>query len=451
MQRRIGARGTEWTEVGRPGESVAVAEPAVLEDLDERELVQDSTDREALAARLGEGPLTVYCGFDPTADSLHMGHLVPLLLLRRLQVAGHRPIALVGGATGLVGDPSGANDERPLLDAAEVDANVAAISRQLERLLDFEAGPTQATLVDNRSWTASIGVLEFLRDVGKHVTVNTMLGKESVRARVEGTQGISFTEFAYMLLQANDYRWLHEHHGCELQVGGSDQWGNITAGIDLIRRRAGAQVHGLTVPLVTRSDGTKFGKSAAGETLWLSPERTSPYRFYQYWMQVDDRDLGRFLRQLTFASEAETLEVVARHDQEPDRRHGQRVLARMVTELVHGPDAAAAAEAASGILFGSPLEEVGEDALSAIAAEVPTSSVRRAALDEGIPLVDLLVDAELVASRSEGRRALGEGSVYVNNQQVTDDAPVGVDRLLHGRYLLLRRGKRRYHLLECRR
>ncbi len=423
---------------------------AVLGDLDERGLVHDSTDRSALAARLDVGPLAAYCGFDPTSDSLHVGHLVPLLVLRRLQLAGHRPIALAGGATGMIGDPSGASAERPLLDGAEIDINVAAISRQLERFLDFEPGPTEATLVDNRTWTESMGVLDFLRDVGKYSTVNTMLAKESVRARVAGDQGISFTEFAYMLLQANDYMWLHERHGCELQVGGSDQWGNITAGIDLIRRRVGAQVHGLTVPLATRSDGTKFAKSGGGDTVWLSADLTPPYRFFQYWMQIDDRDIGRFLLQLTFLPVAEITDVVSEHGADPQRRDGQRVLAREMTALVHGPEAASAAEDASQVLFGSPLEEVSEQALSTLVGEVPSSRVGREALSGGVPVVDLLVDAGLVESRSEGRRALAEGSVYVNNRQVTGDEPtVGADRLLHGRYLLLRRGKRRYHLMEC--
>ncbi len=282
----------------RSGESLAVSSAAILDDLSARGLVHDSTDVDHLRARLEEGPLVVYAGFDPTGDSLHVGHLVPLLLLRRFQVFGHHPVALAGGATGMIGDPGGRSSERNLLDRATLDANTRAISAQLSRFLDFDADANPARLVDNRDWTTDLGVLEFLRDVGKHVTVNTMLAKESVRARVQSEHGISFTEFSYMLLQANDFRHLYDELGVELQVGGSDQWGNITAGIDLIRRTSGHHVHGLTVPLVTRSDGQKFGKST-GDAVWLDPRRTSPYAFFQYFVNTDDRDVERFLRQLT--------------------------------------------------------------------------------------------------------------------------------------------------------
>ena len=309
----------------------------ILDDLAARGLVHDSTDLDALAARLAEGPITLYSGFDPTADSLHVGNLVPLLLLRRFQDAGHRPIALAGGATGMIGDPGGRSEERNLLDDETLDVNLAAIRVQLAQFVDLDAG--RGLLVDNRTWTQPLGVLDFLRDVGKHMTVNAMLAKESVRARVESEDGISFTEFSYMLLQANDYAVLHGDHDCELQVGGSDQWGNITAGIDLIRRRTGDHVHGLTVPLVTRSDGTKFGKSVDG-SVWLSPSRTSPYAFYQYWINVDDRDVERFLLQLTLLSLDEVAGVVAEHASAPEQRTGQRRLAHEMTALVHGPEAA---------------------------------------------------------------------------------------------------------------
>ena len=299
--------------------------PAILDDLARRGLIHDSTDPDALAARLAEGPISVYCGFDPTADSLHIGHLVPLLLLRRFQDAGHRPIALAGGATGMVGDPSGRSEERNLLDDAALAHNVAAVADQLRAFLRFD-GDGSAVLVDNREWTAGVGVLEFLRDVGKHVTIGTMLAKESVRSRLAGDQGLSFTEFSYMLLQANDFAELHERHGCQLQVGGSDQWGNITAGIDLIRRRLGAPAHGLTVPLVTRSDGAKFGKTANG-TVWLDPARTLPYELHQYFMNVDDRDVERFLLQLTLLPVADIEAVMAEHAAGPEARVAQRRLA----------------------------------------------------------------------------------------------------------------------------
>ena len=288
---------------------------AVLDDLAARGLVQDHTDLTALRALLDDHPVRVYCGFDPTADSLHVGNLVPLLLLRRFQDFGHLPIVLAGGATGMIGDPGGRSTERNLLDAVTLRANVEAIKKQLRAFVDFE-GPDAAMLVDNRDWTEPMGVLDFLRDVGKYVTVNTMLAKESIRSRVEGDQGISYTEFSYMLLQANDFHELHLVHDCELQVGGSDQWGNITAGIELIRRRVGATVHGLTVPLVTRSDGEKFGKSVGG-AVWLDPEKTLPYEFHQFFVNTDDADVGRLLFQLTLVEPTEVAEVMAAHAESP--------------------------------------------------------------------------------------------------------------------------------------
>ncbi|MEL7210596.1 MAG: tyrosine--tRNA ligase, partial [Actinomycetota bacterium] len=311
--------------------------PDVLSDLEQRGLIQDHTDLDRLGERLASGPIRVYAGFDPTADSLHVGNLVPLLLLRRFQDHGHRPILLAGGATGMIGDPGGRSEERQLLDADQVAANVEAIKGQLRRFLDFDAGDRSAVLVDNRDWTEDLGVLDFLRDVGKHVTVGQMIAKESIRSRLESEHGISYTEFSYMLLQANDYWWLNENLDCELQVGGSDQWGNITAGVDLIRRRSGRTVHGLTVPLITRSDGTKFGKSHDG-AVWLDAERTSPYRFYQFFMQVDDADVDRFLRQLTLLPVEEIAGVVAEHLEAPHTRVGQRALADAFTTLVHGEE-----------------------------------------------------------------------------------------------------------------
>ncbi len=417
---------------------------SVLEELQSRGLVHDTTDRDLLARRLSDGPVGVYHGIDPTASSLHLGNLIGVLVLRRFQEAGHRPIALVGGATGMVGDPSGRSDERNLLDDGTLAANLAGIRAQLEALLDFDGG---AELVNNYDWTESLTLIEFLRDTGKHATVNQMAAKHSVRSRMESESGISFTEFTYMLLQAYDFWWLHTHHRCELQIGGSDQWGNITAGVDLIRRRSGAQAHGLTWPLLTRSDGAKFGKTAEG-AIWLDPERTSPYRFHQYFVQVPDDDVERSLLQFTLLPVAEVAEVAEAHRSDPGRREAQRVLADEVTSLVHGPTAAVAADQAGRILFGSPIENADEAALEAVAAEVPTSEVSLPP-DGYFELVELVASTGLASSKSDARRGLSEGSVYVNNQRVSGEEPtLPVDALLHGRYLLLRRGKRRYHLLK---
>jgi tyrosyl-tRNA synthetase len=419
----------------------------VLDDLEARGLVQDHTDREALAAALGDGPVVLYAGFDPTADSLHLGNLVPLLLLRRFQDFGHRPIVLAGGATGMVGDPGGRSEERNLLDPETLRANTEAIKVQLAQFLAFD-GDAAATLVDNRDWTEGVTLLEFLRDVGKHVTVNQMTAKDSVRNRLDSEHGISYTEFSYMLLQAHDYWWLHEHHGCVLQVGGSDQWGNITAGIDLIRRKAGDTVHGLTVPLMTRSDGAKFGKSQSG-SVWLDPARTSPYEFFQYAMQMEDADAERFLLQLTLLPVAEARAVADEHRRAPEQRLAQRTLARELTTLVHGEAAARGAEQASAVLFGGSLDDVDEAGFEVLAAEVPTTEVGPGELDEGLDIVDLLVRTDLATSKGDARRTIEQGGVYVAGEAVA-----GVDRkiaradLVGGRYVLLRRGKATYRLLR---
>ncbi len=412
----------------------------ILDDLLARGLIHDSTDTDLLRARLQEGAVVVYCGFDPTADSLHIGNLVPLLLLRRFQLFGHRPIALAGGATGMIGDPGGRTNERPLLDQATLDANRRSIALQLEHFLDFSEGPNQALVVDNRTWTEGVTVLDFLRDIGKHVTVNQMLAKESVKARVQSEHGISFTEFSYMLLQALDFLWLFENEGCELQVGGSDQWGNITAGIDLIRRRRGSTVHGLTVPLVTRADGTKFGKSE-GENVWLSSERTSPYRLFQYLMQVDDEDVGRFLLQMTVLPVGEVEAVVSAHAGAPHLREAQRRLAHEVTALVHGAEAADAAQEASEVLFGGGGLPSAQ-ALESLRGEIPTSE----GIAVPVGLVDLLSATGLVSSRSDARRGLGAGEIWVGGRQEGEDRELTVEDLVGGRFLLLRRGKKRYHL-----
>ncbi|MCY3631685.1 MAG: tyrosine--tRNA ligase [bacterium] len=420
----------------------------VLEELESRGLVQDTTDRDLLARRLSSGPISVYHGIDPTASSLHLGNLIGVLVLRRFQEAGHRPIALVGGATGMVGDPSGRSDERNLLDDNTLVVNLSGIRSQLENLLDLDG---EAQLVNNYDWTRDLTLIEFLRDTGKHATVNQMAAKHSVRSRMQSETGISFTEFTYMLLQAYDFWWLHTHHQCELQIGGSDQWGNITAGVDLIRRRSGAQAHGLTWPLLTRSDGAKFGKTAEG-AIWLDPNLTSTYRFHQYFVQTPDEDVERSLLQFTMLPVGEIIEAVEAHQRDPGRREAQSILANEVTSLVHGPGAAVAAEKAARILFGSPVEDIDEAALEAVAAEVPSSEIPDGGFDaaaDRFDLVELLASTGLAKSKGDARRGLSEGSVYVNNERVSgDETAVGVDRLLHGRYLLLRRGKRRYHLLR---
>ncbi len=417
----------------------------ILDDLAARGLVHDSTDMGELRSRLDEGPITLYGGFDPTADSLHVGHLVPLLLLRRFQLFGHRPIVLAGGATGMIGDPSGRSAERNLLDEATIDRNVAAIREQLAALVELGGSePSTGLLVDNREWTSPLSAIEFLRDVGKHVTVGTMLGKESVRSRISGSEGLSYTEFSYMLLQANDYRWLHDHEGCELQVGGSDQWGNITAGIDLVRRTSGAQVHGLTVPLITRADGAKFGKTADG-TVWLDAERTSPYRLYQYFVQVPDEDVERFLLQLTFLAPEEVAELLATHGREPEKRSAQRRLAFEVTSLVHGARAAEDAEKASSG-FNASSSEMSEDQLAALAEEIPTARASSADLAAGMTLVDLVVASGAAASKSEARRLISGGGVMLNDVRESADRDIDTADLLHGRFLLLRKGKRARYL-----
>ena len=416
----------------------------ILEDLSARGLIHDTTAIDALRDRLGQGPVAVYAGFDPTADSLHVGNLVPLLLLRRFQLFGHQPVALAGGATGMIGDPGGRSSERNLLDAATLDANLAAIKPQLEMLLDFTPGATQARLVDNRDWTAPLGVLDFLRDVGKHVTVNTMLAKDSVKSRVESDAGISFTEFSYMLLQANDYHHLFNELKVELQVGGSDQWGNITAGIDLIRRTEGAHVHGLTVPLVTRADGQKFGKSVDG-AVWLSPDRTTPYAFFQYFMNVDDRDVERFLLQMTLVPLAEIASAMAEHTADPGQRRAQQLLARSVTALVHGEaEADRAAGASQG--FTRSAEELTAADWVDLASSLPTLPVSSA--DIGRDLVEFLADHGALASRSEGRRLVAQSGLSLNDVAVTEGQLLASEDFSADGYAMARRGKKHRFVLQ---
>ncbi len=412
---------------------------SILDDLDARGLIQDTTDRAELAAMLAAGPMTLYHGIDPSADSLHIGNFVGVLMLRRFQDAGHRPIVLVGGATGMIGDPGGRSEERNLLDEETLAHNLAGIRSQLERLVDLE----RAELVNNLDWTRDVSVLDFLRNVGKHATVNQMVAKESVRSRMDGEHGISYTEFSYMLLQAFDYWWLFREHDCRLQIGGSDQWGNITAGVDLIRRREGAAAHALTWPLITRSDGEKYGKSVEGG-VWLDPGRTLPYEFHQYWRRVDDRDLGRFLLQLTLLEPGQVAEVVADHEQHPERRLGQQRLADEVTTLVHGREAVQQANLAAEGMFGEG--ELTADVLEALRGIVPETLVGADTLEGEDAIVALLAVTELTASRGEAKRLLSQGGVSLNRRRV-DEGAIPADALIGGRYLLLQRGKRQRHLV----
>jgi tyrosyl-tRNA synthetase len=422
---------------------------SVYEDLRWRGLLNDATESDQLQARLAAGSITLYCGFDPTADSLHVGNLVPLLGLRRFQLAGHKPIALAGGATGLIGDPSGKAAERQLLTREGLDANIAGVKEQLRRLLDFGAAANAARLLDNADWTLPVSFLDFLRDIGKHFSVNMMVNKESVRARMEDREsGISYTEFSYMLLQAYDFYVLRRDHDCELQIGGSDQWGNITAGIDLTRKKLGAQVFGLTLPLITNADGTKFGKTEKG-AVWLDTRKTSVYRFYQFWIRTDDRDVVRYLKYFTFLSREEIEALEQQHQQKPEARAAHKALAKAVTDLVHGANATAEAMRASEILFGGGLEGISELTFKDIVNEAPSKDIARASLEAtGQPLVELLVQTALCASKGQARKDIEGGGIYLNNtrEQAFQRQITSAD-LLFGRYLLLRKGKRNYVVL----
>ncbi len=420
----------------------------LLGDLEARGLIHDTTDRQALADRLAEGPVTVYYGVDPTAPSLHIGNLIGLLTLKRFQMAGHKPLPLAGGATGMIGDPSGKSAERNLLDDDALAQNLAGIVPLLRQFIDFEDVPNPAKLLDNRAWTVSTSLLDFLRDVGKYVTVNHMVAKESVRNRMEGDDGISFTEFSYMLLQANDFLWLYEHEGCEMQIGGSDQWGNISLGVDLIRRRTGQRAHALTWPLLLQKDGTKYGKTASGETIWLGSKLMSPYRFYQAWIQAEDDELRKLLLWLTFLSVEEVDGVVEDHRSAPEKRAGQRLLANELTSLVHGGDAAAAATEASEAVFGGSVAALRAETFQMLADEIPTLEAQRSRLDESDNLIPLLVDAGVAGSRSEAGRLLKQRGISLNDVKVAPDAVVDDSRLLHDRFCVVRKGKKSVYLLD---
>jgi tyrosyl-tRNA synthetase len=435
------------TDANRPGpEDLPTVAPVedVLTDLDWRGLIALSTDREALARDLAAGPVTLYCGFDPTGDSLHLGSLVPLFALRRFQLAGHRPIALAGGATGFIGDPSGRSAERQLQTAEVVAARVQVLRQQFQRFLDFSEGPTSALVVDNLDWTKDLSVIDFLRDVGKHFPVNQMLARESVSARLE-SGGLSFTEFSYQLLQSLDFVELFRRHGCTLQVGATDQWGNITAGLDYLRRVEQGQAHALTFPLITDASGQKIGKSTGGGNVWLDAAMTSPYGLWQALLNVEDADVGSYLRLLTFVGRAEVEALEAATAERPQARAAQRRLADEVLVLVHGAEELRRVHAASEALFGSgELSELDEPTLRAALAEAPSLQVAGPC-----PTVVELLSDGLAISRSDARRAVKEGGAYLNNARVTDEAAVPLEGdWLHGRFLVLRRGKRSMLVVE---
>jgi tyrosyl-tRNA synthetase len=425
---------------------------SILDELQWRGLMADCTDREELAKRISASPVTLYCGFDPTADSLHAGNLVPLLALRRFQLQGHHPIALAGGATGSIGDPSGKTQERQLLTREVLAHNISRVKEQLKRLLDFDTKSNPARLLDNATWTAPVGYLDFLRDIGKHFSVNQMVAKESVRARMEDREvGISYTEFSYMLLQAFDFYVLCRDCNCELQIGGSDQWGNITAGIDLTRKKLGKSVFGLTLPLITNADGSKFGKTVAG-AVWLDSKKTSVYRFYQFWINTDDRDVIRYLKFFTFLSREEIEALDKKHTANPGPREAHKALAKAVTDLIHGASATTEAIRASEILFGGDLQGISETTFNDIVGEVPTQSISAGPTlaGGGFLILDLLVIAGLCPSKGQARKDIEGGGVYINNiRETNSQRAVTTSDLLFGKHLLLRKGKKNYVVITA--
>ncbi|MEO2045375.1 MAG: tyrosine--tRNA ligase [Pirellulales bacterium] len=426
-----------------------------LADLRWRGLIHQTTNDAGMEAWLNEKPRTVYAGFDPTADSLHIGSLLGLIVLRRFQQAGHKPIALVGGATGMIGDPSGKSDERKLLSPEDLERNVEGLRSQMSTFLDFSPGPQAAHLVNNLDWTGPWSYLQFLRDVGKNFPVNVMLAKESVKSRLGRSDsdqggGMSYTEFSYMLLQAYDFVHLYDTYGCELQAGGSDQWGNITAGIDLARRMRGVGLHGLTWPLLTKSDGTKMGKTASG-AVWLAADRTSPYQFYQYWINTSDDDVGNCLRMLTELSRTEIEELEAARNAAAGKRESQRRLAEELTQLVHGERGLAAAQKATDIFFGAEISDLDDQQLGEIFSDVPSRQLPRLRLtdDDGLPILDALVEAGLSKSKGEARRTVQQGGAYINNRRVRGiDAKLTADQLASETVIVLRSGKKKYALLR---
>lgn len=418
----------------------------VFEEFEWRGMVSEKTEgaREALAA----GPVTAYIGFDPTASSLHVGSLLTVMGLARLQRFGHTPIAIVGGGTGMIGDPSGKSQERNLLSSEQVDANVLGIRAQLERFLDFAAAPNAARIVNNADWLGAIDVLSFLRDVGKHFTVNYMLQKDSVSRRIESEDGISYTEFSYLILQSYDFLQLFDRYQCTFQMGGSDQWGNITAGTDLIRKVRGQKAHGLVWPLLKTSSGTKFGKTEAG-TVWLDPERTSPFRFYQFWLNTDDGDVIGHLKLFTWLDRATIDALEQAVTDAPESREAQRTLAREVTTMVHGADALARAERGSAVLFGGPLADAAVEDVLMVFADVPAVTLPRSAFEAGIAATQLAVTAGVAASKGEAARLIKQGGLSVNDRKLTDERGViTLDQAFGGQLFVIRKGRRQTHVVR---
>lgn len=423
---------------------------ALLDELERRGLIAEVTHRDELAKLLASQVVPVYAGYDPTSSSLHIGNLVPTILLKRFQLAGHRPIILVGGATGMIGDPSGKSDERNLLDDATLATNLAGIRAQLSRLLEFDDSATGAAMTNNADWMRGIGYLEFLRDTGKHLTINYMMAKDSVKTRLEGDSGISYTEFSYMLLQAFDFVQLSRSHGCRLQVGGSDQYGNITAGVELSHKLRGPQLFGLVAPLLLDASGQKMGKTASGERIWLDPARTRPYEFYQYWFNVSDDDVPRFLRMFSLRSLDEIEQLLREHDADRPRRLAQAELARGLTRWVHGDSAVLGIEAANRAVFGDgSLKDLTPAELEALCQILPRLDVPRAELAAGLPLLDLLART-VTDSKGAARRLISQGGAYVNGTQIkSTEHTLSLSDLATADLLLLRSGKRNYHLVRA--
>ncbi|MFC4556717.1 tyrosine--tRNA ligase [Virgibacillus kekensis] len=419
----------------------------ILKDLEKRNLIQQTTDREGLEKHLAENQVTLYCGFDPTADSLHIGHLLPITMLKRFQKAGHRPIALIGGGTGMIGDPSGRSDERSLNEANVVKGYSDRIKEQLAKLLNFDTGSNAAVARNNHDWLASMTVIDFLRDAGKHFGINYMLGKESVSARIE--QGISYTEFSYMILQSLDFLKLYEQENCTLQIGGSDQWGNITAGMELIRRSREdvgeeAKAYGLTVPLITKADGTKFGKTAGG-AVWLDPVKTTPYEFYQFWINTDDRDVMKFLYYFTFLDQEELDQLQDEVDTRPENRVAQKRLAEEMTRTVHSQEALEQAQKITASLFSGDLKDLSGNDIEQGFRDVPTYETTK----EDIGLIDLLVNASISSSKRQAREDIKNGAIYINGERQQDlQYNVGSDDRIEDRFTIIRRGKKKYFLIR---
>ncbi len=421
----------------------------IFDEFKWRGLLFDHT--EGVRDLVNEQKITVYNGFDPTGDSLHIGHLVPMMGLARWQRFGHVPIAVAGGGTAMIGDPSGKSAERNLLTHEEIEHNLNSIKGQLAGLLDFEVKSNPAIIVNNYDWLSELSLMAFLRDIGKHFTLNYMLAKDSVKSRLEREgEGISYTEFSYMLMQSYDFLHLFDNYNCLVQAGGSDQWGNITAGIELIRRMRGAKVDGVAYPLITNASGSKFGKTAGGDNAWLDPQRTSPYRFYQFWLNTDDADVINYLKYFTWLTRPEITELEHTVDEHPERREAQRRLAREMTRMIHGESALDKAEQAASVLFGGDLAGLGADDIQDIFAEVPSSEISRQALAvEGVSVVDLLLDSDLASGKGDARRSISGGGIYLNNQRVSDTAQMATTAdAIDGQFLVLRKGRKRYHLVQ---